>query len=41
MAFYLYQNIKNGARMTLYFALELKKKLAYSETELPFFRNIA
>ena len=35
MTFYLYQNIKDAARMTLYFALEklfFKKTLAESET---------
>ena len=43
MTFYLYQNTKNAARMTLYFASEkyiLKKILADSETKLHFLRNI-
>ena len=43
MTFYLYQNIENAARMTLYFASEklfFKKALADSETELHFSRNI-
>ena len=43
MTFYLYQNIKNAAMMTLYFASEklfLKKTLAYSDTELHFSRDI-
>ena len=42
MTFYVYQNIKNAARMTLYFASEkiFFKKTAYPETELHFFRNI-
>ena len=44
MTFYLYQNIKNAARMALYFASEnsffKKKTLAYFDTELHFSRNI-
>ena len=43
MTFYLYhQNIKNVARMTLYFALEkvfFNKTLADSKTELDFSCN--
>ena len=42
MTFYLYQNIKNAARMTFYFAWEklfFKKTLADSETELHFSCN--
>ena len=43
MTFFLHQNIKNAATMTLYFASEklfFKKTLAYSETELHFSCNI-
>ena len=43
MTFYLYQNIKNAARMTLYFASEklfFRKTLAYSETGLHFSCNV-
>ena len=42
MTFYLYQNIKNAARMTFYFAWEklfFKETLADSETELHFSCN--
>ena len=42
ITFYLYQNIKNAARTTLYFASEklvFKKTLADSETELHFSCN--
>ena len=42
MNFYLYQNIKNAALMTLYFASAklFFKKTAYSETELQIMANL-
>ena len=42
MTFYLYQNVRNNAKMTLYLAskkLCFKKTLGDSETELHFSRN--